>query len=167
MFPADCRSGAETPGCHRCQHPWQWGWGPAIPSATASGQWWGGACVPGGFNCTGGVKAGRAANKKCVVLAVMGQDPRPFGRAQAKPSEAAFPLLLPEGGHTHAAKPATRKRHQTAAEEAQKGREPPCSPPPGSTCLAGGSLFPLLTQREEVLGERCDSKRDRTTFNMS
>lgn len=37
MFPVEHDLGAETLVCSQCQHPWQWGQGPATPSATASG----------------------------------------------------------------------------------------------------------------------------------
>lgn len=141
VFPADHSS-----GCSRCQHPRQWGWGPAIPPAMASGQWQGGVCIPGGLGLLGvAEQAGLQTKKlfKVLVLAVLGQDQCSSGRAQAEPSEAAFPLLLSEGGHTHAAKQPQENAIGPLPKRHRRAGSPPAHT--SSTSCAGGSLFPLPT----------------------
>lgn len=85
--------GSGNPGVQSVPAPTAVGMGTCHPSGHGLRAAAAGVCVPGGGNSAGG---GRAVKKKHfeVVLAVLGQHRRPLGRAQAKPGEAAFPLLF-------------------------------------------------------------------------
>lgn len=171
MLPADCGSGAETPGCSWCQHPRQWGWGPATPPAVAPGQWRGGVRVPGGgggVRSAGGGRAGRPDKEKssskssCWLCWARRDVPR--GRRRQSPVKLLFLRCFQRevadmGPNSHEKMPSDR------CPRGAEGQGPPARP--SSTRRTGGSLFPLPTGREGVFGKRCDSKRDRAISGTS